>query len=57
MPPDPHQKLIASMVAEWSDDERDEYEERAAIGEFVWKQTRANAESQACQHMLRKRRK
>ena len=54
---DPHQKLIASMVAEFTEDERDEYEERAAINQFVNHMTRDNANILALQHVLKKKRK
>lgn len=54
---DPHQRLIAAMVAEWPEADQDAFNERAAIIEFDGKQTRDAANMQACQQMLRKKRK
>lgn len=52
-----HHQLIRNELGTWPDHKRDEYEERAAILEFLAKLTRENAEIVAFQMMKKAMRK
>jgi hypothetical protein len=52
-----HHQLIRNELGTWPDNQREEYEERAAILEFDAKLTRENAEIVAFQMMKKAMRK